>query len=65
LSNRLSTDIETSKGFTIFLGVADLVRGLAVILGVKAQLAAAGLIVIMLGAIAKKIFAPMAAGTSF
>jgi uncharacterized membrane protein YphA (DoxX/SURF4 family) len=65
LSNRLTTDIEMSKGFTTFLGVADLVGGLGVILGVKAQLAAAGLIVIMLGAIAKKIFATNGGGNLF
>jgi len=54
-----------SKGFTIFLGVADLVGGLGVIPGVKALLAAAGLIVIMLGSIAKRFSPPMEAGTSF
>ena len=51
-----SKDIEASKGFTIFLGVAELAGGLGVILGVLAQLAAIGLILLMLGAIQKKIF---------
>jgi putative oxidoreductase len=51
-----SKDIETSKGFTIFLGAAELAGGLGVIFGVLAQLAAAGLILLMLGAIQKKIF---------
>src|SRR5262249_3438802 len=51
-----SKDIEMSKGFTIFLGLAELAGGLGVISGVLAQLAAAGLILIMFGAIHKKIF---------
>jgi putative oxidoreductase len=51
-----SKDIEASKGFTIFLGVAELAAGLGVIFGVLAQLAAIGLILIMLGAIQRKIF---------
>jgi putative oxidoreductase len=51
-----SKDIEGSKGFTIFLGAAELVGGLGVIFGVLAQLAAIGLILIMLGAIQRKIF---------
>jgi putative oxidoreductase len=48
--------IEMSKGFTIFLGVAELAGGLGVALGVLTQLAAIGLILIMFGAIQKKIF---------
>src|SRR5438067_4394020 len=51
-----SRDIGMSKGFTIFLGTAEIAGGLGVIFGVLAQLAAAGLILIMLGAIQKKIF---------
>jgi len=51
-----SKDIEASKGFTIFLGAAELVGGLGVIFGVLAQLAAIGLILIMLSAIQRKIF---------
>lgn len=51
-----SKDIEMSKGFTIFLGAAEFAGGLGVILGVLAQPAALGLILIMLGAIQKKIF---------
>ena len=51
-----SKDIEMSKGFTIFLGVAEFAGGLDVILGVFAQLAAISLILIMLGAIQRKIF---------
>jgi putative oxidoreductase len=45
-----------SKGFTIFLGAAEVAGGLGVAFGVLTQLAAFGLIVIMLGAIQKKIF---------
>jgi putative oxidoreductase len=51
-----SKDIEMSKGFTILLGLAELAGSLAVIFGVLAQPAAIGLILIMLGAIQKKIF---------
>ena len=42
--------------FTIFLGVAEVAGGLGVAFGVLTQLAAIGLILIMLGAIQKKIF---------
>jgi putative oxidoreductase len=52
-----SKDIGMSKSFTIFLGAAELAGGLGVISGVLAQLAAIGLILVMLGAIQKKIFA--------
>ena len=51
-----SKSIGMSKGFTIFLGAAELAGGLGVIFGVLAQLAAISLILIMLGAIQKKIF---------
>jgi putative oxidoreductase len=51
-----SKDIGMSKGFTIFLGAAEFAGGLGVISGVFAQLAAIGLILLMLGAIQKKIF---------
>jgi hypothetical protein len=46
-----------SKGFTFFLGVAELAGGLGVAFGVLTQLAALGLILIMFGAIWKKISA--------
>jgi putative oxidoreductase len=49
-------NIGMSKSFTIFLGAAELAGGLGVAFGVLTQLAAFGLIVIMLGAIGKKIF---------
>jgi putative oxidoreductase len=45
-----------SPAFTRFLGVAELAGGLGVAFGVLPQLAALGLILIMLGAIQKKIF---------
>lgn len=51
-----SKRIGMSKGFTIFLAVAELAGGAGVILGVLPQLAAIGLILIMLGAIQRKIF---------
>jgi putative oxidoreductase len=51
-----SKDIGMSKRFTVFLGAAELAGGLGVILGVFAQLAAMGLILVMLGAIQRKIF---------
>ena len=48
--------IGMAPSFTICLGVAELAGGLGVALGVLTQLAAIGLILIMLGAIHKKIF---------
>jgi putative oxidoreductase len=51
-----SRDIGMSKVFTIFLGAAELAGGLGLISGLLIQLAAIGLILMMLGAIQKKIF---------
>jgi putative oxidoreductase len=51
-----SKGLGMSKSVTIFLGAAELAGGLGVITGVLAQLAAIGLILVMLGAIQKKIF---------
>jgi putative oxidoreductase len=48
--------IGLSPGFTRFLGLAELAGGLGLALGVLTQLAAIGLILVMLGAIQKKIF---------
>jgi len=48
--------IGMSKAFTIFLGTAELAGALGVAFGVLTQLASFGLILIMLGAIEKKIF---------
>jgi putative oxidoreductase len=44
------------KAFTAFLGVAEVAGGLGVAFGVLTQIAALGLILIMLGAIEKKMF---------
>jgi putative oxidoreductase len=55
-SDERSKSIGMSKSFTIFLGVAEVAGGLGVAFGVLIQLAAVGLILIMLGAIQKKIF---------
>jgi len=48
--------IGATTGFTVFLGTAELLGSLGVALGILTQLAAIGLILIMLGAIQKKIF---------
>ncbi|MFL5494700.1 MAG: DoxX family protein [Gemmatimonadales bacterium] len=48
--------IGMSPGFTRVLGAAELAGGLGVAIGVLPQLAALGLILIMFGAIQKKIF---------
>src|ERR1700686_2066964 len=47
--------IGMSVGFTIFLGAAELAGAFALVLGVLTQWAALGLILIMFGAIYKKI----------
>ncbi len=56
-----STDVRSRnlglpRGFTLFLGAAELLGGVAVIIGLLTQLASIGLILIMLGALQKKIF---------
>jgi putative oxidoreductase len=48
--------IGMSPGFTRVLGIAELAGALGVAVGVLPQIAAVGLILIMLGAIQKKIF---------
>jgi putative oxidoreductase len=48
--------IEMPKSFTVFLGIAEIGGALGVAFGVLTQLAAFGLIALMLGAIEKKIF---------
>ena len=55
-SQERSKSIGMSQGFTIFLGIAEVDGGLGVGFGVFTQLAAIGLILVMLGAIQKKIF---------
>ena len=60
--NHLKNPAERSKsigagtGFTVFLGTAEVLGSLGVALGILTQLAAIGLILLMLGAIQKKIF---------
>ncbi len=51
-----SKSIGTSRGFTIFLGATEVAGSLGAIFGVLTQLAALGLILMMLGAIQKKVF---------
>jgi putative oxidoreductase len=51
-----SQSIGASPAFTRFLGGAELLGSVGVAVGVLIQLAALGLILIMLGAIQKKIF---------
>ena len=50
-----SKSIGMSKGFTIFLGTAEIAGSLGVMFGILQQFAAFGLIMVMLGAIQKKI----------
>jgi putative oxidoreductase len=49
-----SKSIEMPKPFTIFLGIAEVLGAVGILFGVLTQLAALGLILIMLGAIQKK-----------
>lgn len=51
-----SKSIGTPKSFTLFLAAAEIAGGAGIILGILQQLAALGLILIMFGAIQKKIF---------
>ena len=51
-----SKSIGMSKSFIRFLGAAELAGSLGVIVGVLPQLAAVGLILLMVGAIQKKMF---------
>ncbi len=51
-----SKSIEMSKNFALFLGAAELLGGIAVIVGFLVQLACIGLALIMLGAAQKKLF---------
>jgi putative oxidoreductase len=51
-----SKSLGFSKGFTIFLGAAEVAGSLGIMFGVLTQLAALGLIAMMLGAIQRKIF---------
>jgi putative oxidoreductase len=49
-------NIGMTPAFTMFLGGSELAGGLGIACGVLTQLAAIGLILVMLGAIQKKIF---------
>jgi putative oxidoreductase len=51
-----SKSIGMSKGFTIFLGLAEVAGAMGVIFGVLTQVAAIGLILVMLGSIQRKMF---------
>jgi len=51
-----SRSIGLSKNFTILVGAGEVLGSLGLMLGVLTQLAAFGLVLIMLGAIYKKIF---------
>jgi putative oxidoreductase len=51
-----AASVGLSPGVTRFLGFAEMAAALGVAFGVLAQVAALGLIVIMLGAIQKKVF---------
>lgn len=51
-----SRSLGLPKSFTMLLAVVEVAGALAIILGVLQQLAAIGLILIMLGAIQKKVF---------
>ena len=49
-------DLGLPKGFIVLLGAAEVLGGAAVVLGFLTQLASIGLILVMLGALQKKIF---------
>jgi putative oxidoreductase len=51
-----SKSIGMPKSFVMFLAVAEVAGGAGLILGVLQQLAAIGLVLIMLGAVQKKVF---------
>lgn len=51
-----ATNVGVSEGLAIFLGWAEALGGLGLVFGVLTQVAALGFIVILLGAIQKKIF---------
>lgn len=51
-----AASIGMSPGFTALIGTAELAGGMGVAFGVLTQLAAIGLVLVMLGAIQKKIF---------
>lgn len=52
---RRAKDLGLRRSFTAFLGVAELLGGLGVLFGILIQIAAAGLILVNLGAVQKKV----------
>lgn len=54
-SEERSKSIEMGRGFTIVLGIVECAGALGVVFGVLTQWAAIGLILVMLGAMQKKI----------
>jgi putative oxidoreductase len=50
-----SKSLGTSRDFTLFLGIAEIAGSLGIMFGVFTQLAAIGLILLMFGAIDRKI----------
>lgn len=53
---RRAKSMGLSKGFTIFLGLAEVAAAVSLITGILLEWAALGLIVVSLGAIYKKVF---------
>jgi putative oxidoreductase len=51
-----SKKIDSPKSLTLFIGAAEIAGGIAIIVGILTQLASIGLVLIMLGAMQKKIF---------
>jgi uncharacterized membrane protein YphA (DoxX/SURF4 family) len=51
-----SQSIGKGQNFTIFLGTAEVLGGLGVVLGIWSQLAALGLMLVSLGAIYETLF---------
>lgn len=51
-----SQSLGVSRNFTLFLGVAELCGAIGIVLGLLTGLAAIGLILILLGAIQRKVF---------
>lgn len=49
-------DLGLPPGFTLFLGVAEMLGALGIVIGVLTQWACIGLILVMLGALQKKLF---------
>jgi len=55
-SEQRAKDVGFSAGFTKFLGIIELLAGLGVGFGVAPHLSAAGLMIVMLGAMHRKAF---------